>query len=382
MTVLLERPDLDALLRALRRRGYTVIGPTVKDNAIVCGEVESADGLPAGWVDEQEAGRYRLRRISEPLLFGHTVGPIAWKRFLFPPAVRLWEVESGGDGAGQAGAAGRPVISPDGGAPPRYALLGVRACDLAAIAVQDKVFLTQAYVDRAYQARREDAFIIAVHCTRPGATCFCASIGTGPRAAAGFDLALTEVCRNGRHFFLVESGSARGEELLSEVPLREATLEEREVGEAAVADAAERMGRSLDLAGLKDLLYRSYEHPRWDETAARCLACANCTMVCPTCFCTAAEERTDLGGRVEHWRRWDSCFSGSFSYIHGGSIRSSMKSRYRQWLVHKFAAWIDQFGTTGCVGCGRCITWCPAAIDITEEVRAIQHSEVAPHGDA
>lgn len=382
MTALLERVDLDVLLAALRRRGYTPIGPTVRDNAITCAEISSSDTLPAGWVDEQEAGRYRLRQSGDPVLFGHTVGPVAWKRFLFPPAVRLWQVESGGGGPRAAGTPNPPAIRPDGDLPPRYALIGVRACDVAAIAIQDKVFLAQAHVDRAYESRRRGAFIVAVHCTRPGATCFCASTGTGPRAAAGFDLALTEVCRDRRHYFLVESGSPRGEELLPDVPLREATPEECEVGEAAVAEAAKQMGRGVDVAGLRDLLYRSYEHPRWDETAARCLACANCTMVCPTCFCTVAEERTDLEGHAEHVRRWDSCFTGSFSYIHGGSIRSSVKSRYRQWLVHKFAAWIDQFGTTGCVGCGRCITWCPAAIDVTEEVRAIQLSEVALHGDA
>jgi ferredoxin len=238
------------------------------------------------------------------------------------------------------------------------------------------------YVDRAYQLRREDALLIAVHCTRPGATCFCASMGTGPRAAGAYDLALTEVMEDGRHYFIAESGSARGEEILAELPHREASPAERRAADAAVDRAAGLMGRAVDLAGVKELLYSSYDHPRWDVVAGRCLACANCTLVCPTCFCTSAEERTDLAGAVEHRRRWDSCFSASFSYIHGGSIRTSVRARYRQWLVHKFAAWIDQFGTSGCVGCGRCITWCPAAIDITEEVRAIQGREVAVHGDA
>jgi len=374
MISLLERADLDVLLEVLRGRGYAVIAPTVQDGAIVCRAITSADELPAGWVDEQEAGRYRLRRIPDPILFGYTVGPIAWKRFLFPPEARLFRTASNGDGPA-------PLAAPDGAPPPRYAFLGVRGCDLAAIAVQDRVFLREPYVDRAYQQRRGEALVIAVHCTRPGATCFCASIGTGPRAGAGYDLALTEVYDDGRHFFIAETGSARGEEILAEIPHREASPGERHAADAAVDRAAGLMGRTVDLAGLKELLYANYDHPRWDEVAGRCLACANCTLVCPTCFCTSAEERTDLEGTIEHWRRWESCFSSSFSYIHGGSIRTSVRSRYRQWLVHKFAAWIDQFGTTGCVGCGRCITWCPAAIDITEEVRAIQGREVAVHGD-
>jgi Fe-S-cluster-containing hydrogenase component 2 len=134
----------------------------------------------------------------------------------------------------------------------------------------------------------------------------------------------------------------------------------------------------MDTRGIKELLYRNYEHPRWDNVATRCLTCANCTMVCPTCFCTTVEDVTDLSGdHAERWRKWDSCFTMDFSYIHGGSVRATPKSRYRQWLTHKLATWFDQFGSSGCVGCGRCITWCPVAIDLTEEVRAIRDSETA-----
>ena len=374
MIALLERADLEVLVGALRRRGYSVVAPTVRDGAIVVREITSTDELPVGWVDEQEAGRYRLRQTGEPFLFGYTVGPIAWKRYLFPPDARLFRTASGGNGA--------PLVAPDGEPPLRYAFLGVRSCDLAAITIQDHVFMRAPFIDRAYQLRRQEALLIAVHCTRPGATCFCASMGTGPRAAGGFDLALTEVVEDGRHYFIAESGSPLGEEILVEVPHREAPPAERHAADAAVDRAAALMGRAVDPAGVKELLYSNYDHPRWDDVAGRCLACANCTLVCPTCFCTSAEERTDLEGTVEHWRRWDSCFSASFSYIHGGSIRTSVRARYRQWLVHKFGAWIDQFGTSGCVGCGRCITWCPAAIDVTEELRAIRGQEVAAHGDA
>ena len=133
------------------------------------------------------------------------------------------------------------------------------------------------------------------------------------------------------------------------------------------------MGRSLDTDGLKELLQGNPNHPRWDDVAARCLTCANCTMVCPTCFCTTVEDHTDLTGADRRaGRKWDSCFTLDFSYIHGGSVRNRSKSRYRQWMTHKLASWIDQFGTSGCVGCGRCITWCPVGIDITAEVAAIR----------
>ena len=110
--------------------------------------------------------------------------------------------------------------------------------------------------------------------------------------------------------------------------------------------------------------------------AERCLTCGNCTLVCPTCFCTNVEDVGDLtGDHAERWRVWDTCFSVDYSYIHGGSVRPSGRARYRQWLTHKLATWHDQFDSSGCVGCGRCITWCPVGIDITQEVAAIRETE-------
>jgi Fe-S-cluster-containing hydrogenase component 2 len=137
----------------------------------------------------------------------------------------------------------------------------------------------------------------------------------------------------------------------------------------------------MDVTGLPELLARNLEHPRWDDVASRCLACANCTMACPTCFCSTVEDTTDLtGDHAERWRSWDSCFTMDFSHVHGGSVRTSTRARYRQWLTHKLSTWHAQFGTSGCVGCGRCITWCPVAIDLTQEVAAIRGSE-GSHGN-
>ena len=224
---------------------------------------------------------------------------------------------------------------------------------------------------------------MAVNCGEAGGTCFCVSMGTGPKAASGYDLALTEVLEKDAHYFVVEVGSERGAEILRDIPHREATPQATETANAIVAETATHMGRTLDTAGIKELLYRNYQNPRWDEVASRCLTCANCTMVCPTCFCTTVEDVTDLSGdHAERWRKWDSCFTMDFSYIVGGSVRSSTKARYRQWMTHKLATWIDQFGSSGCVGCGRCITWCPVAIDITEEVRAIRDSEAKRAADS
>jgi ferredoxin len=265
--------------------------------------------------------------------------------------------------------------APPDHAPP-YAFIGVRACDLSAIAVQDRTFLTGGYVDPTYKARREAAFIVVVNCGQAGRTCFCVSMETGPMARTGFDLALTEILEDGRHEFLVEARTERGEEVANEISARPATDGDNSAAQRMVERAVAQMGRTMDTAGIKDLLYRNMEHPRWANVAARCLSCANCTMVCPTCFCSTVEEVTDLtGDHTERWRRWDSCFTADHSYIHGGTVRSTTRSRYRQWMTHKLATWIDQFDTSGCVGCGRCITWCPVGIDITEEVRAIRETD-------
>jgi ferredoxin len=201
-------------------------------------------------------------------------------------------------------------------------------------------------------------------------------MGTGPAVESGYDLALTEVLADDRHYFTVAVGSDAGAEILDAIPHRDAQSAEEEAAKAVVQRAARNMGRSLDTTDIRDLLAENLEHPRWDDVAERCLTCTNCTLVCPTCFCSTVEDVTDLTGeRAERWRRWDSCFSLDFSYIHGGSVRVSNRSRYRQWLTHKLGTWIDQFGSSGCVGCGRCITWCPVGIDITEEVAAIRATD-------
>jgi formate hydrogenlyase subunit 6/NADH:ubiquinone oxidoreductase subunit I len=355
---------IEALIAALAAQGYTVVGPSVRDGAIVYGELTRLADLPAGWTDRQEAGRYRLDAREDGALFGFAVGPQSWKRFLQPPVETLWTAQKTEDGYA--------ITAPQKPAP-KYAFIGVRSCEIHAIAIQDRVYCEGPYRDEGYAARRNNAFVVAVNCSVAGGTCFCVSMQTGPKARAGFDLSLTELLEDGRHEFLVEAGSEAGAGLLRELPHRLASKTHLNIAEAVVARTASQMGRSLDTAGLKELLQSNPNHPRWDETAGRCLSCGNCTMVCPTCFCTTVEDSSDLSGdSSERTRKWDSCFTLDFSYIHGGSVRNTVRSRYRQWMTHKLANWIDQFGTSGCVGCGRCITWCPVGIDITAEAAAFR----------
>jgi sulfhydrogenase subunit beta (sulfur reductase) len=357
-----SRGEFPGFLHAIRSAGFQIVGPTVRDGAIVYGEIREVDDLPVGWTERQEAGRYRLERRPDGALFGYSLGPHSWKKYLFPARERLW--------TGTGGPSGFTVTAEVPEAAP-LAFLGVRACELAAIAIQGRVF--GASGDAGYAARRKPTLTIAVQCGQAGGTCFCASMGTGPQVRTGYDLVLTEILADGRHDFLVEVGSPAGGRVLDQVPTRPARGEDLSTADSIVERTATSMGRRIDLAGIRDLLVDHPEHPRWAEVARRCLACANCTLACPTCFCHTTEEVPDLSGtQVERWRRWDSCFNSGFTELHGNPVRRSTMSRYRQWMTHKLATWYDQFDSSGCVGCGRCITWCPVGIDLTEEVAAIR----------
>lgn len=372
--VIVDQAGLQELVDALVTHGYRVLGPQVKDGAVVLEDLNTVAALPAGWTDEQGAGTYRLVPSEGAALFAHNVGPQSWKQFLHPPSQRLWRTELRGRTADGRGDGWRVVE--DKYEAQHLAFFGVRPCDLHAIEIQDRVFLRGLFVEPGYKSRRDHALIIAVNCTRAGANCFCTSMGYGPRAETGFDLALTEIAAEDRHCYLVDVGTETGSEILAKVQQAEASREDIVAAVKLTNDAASQMGYRFDAGALKQELGRRYDSPEWGRVAERCLSCSNCTQVCPTCFCTTIEDKTDVPGEVaERWRKWDSCFSLDFSYIHGGSIRSSVSSRYRQWLIHKLATWGDQFGTPGCVGCGRCITWCPVGIDITHVARAVQASD-------
>lgn len=360
---ILPLADFQRLLEALHTRGYRIAGPTVRDGAVVWETIRQVSDLPIGWRDHQEPGRYRLEQTGSSQVFGVVHGPQSLKPFAFAPREPLLQIERT-----QGGFAAHPKLPQAD----KVAVIGSRACDLAGLAIQDRIFLNGTYQDTYYAVRREGLFVIAVNCTRALPTCFCASMDTGPRAKTGFDLALTEIDDQ----LVVEAGSEAGSDLLSALALSPAPHNVIDEAAARVDACARSQVRRLDHARLPQALYDAHEHPRWDNVAARCLACTNCTMVCPTCFCHMVEETPDLTGQqTEHARLWDSCFTQEHGYIHGKNIRPTIKDRYRMWLTHKLASWMDQFGTSGCVGCGRCITWCPVGIDLTEELSALlRHS--------
>jgi ferredoxin len=361
---LLPFDRLQDLIDALAAGGRRCIGPVVENGVPGLAVVESVFQFPRGVIDHQSPGRFRLEATFSPAVFDARPGFASWKSFLLPPETLLFKALKTVDGVELR--ASETVCVPT-------AFVGVRPCDLHALEVLDLVFLENPAAE-AYRRRRRELFLVVVNCSRPAATCFCRSLGTGPQATAGYDICLTELADPDNHRFLLAVGSEAGRALVEELGLSAAGAGEVQRGLELLDKAASEMTGKPEVAELGAVIYKRLDHPLWRDTAERCLACGSCTMVCPTCFCTTVRDKTDLSGNVAERRRvWDSCFNRSFSYLHGGSVRESLHSRYRNFVLHKLGTWVEQFGRPGCVGCGRCITWCPAGIDITAVAAGLRH---------
>jgi sulfhydrogenase subunit beta (sulfur reductase) len=363
---IVDTARFNALIPLLAQRGYTVIGPTVHEGVIVLDEIGSSDDLPIGWTESSEAGTYKLVERDDAAYFGFTIGPRTLKTYLFPPVQTLLTITHTETGL---------VFAPEPADPPQYAFVGMRACEIAAMGIQDRVFTDGAAPDAYYAKVRQRSFVVGVNCSVAAPTCFCDSMGTGPRCATGYDIVVTELIGEGRHEFVLDDGTEAGRAVIDALDASPATAAHVAQVDAIVEDTAAHMGRTFPADAAYELLTENLESPIWDSIGQRCLSCTNCTLVCPTCFCSTVDDVTDLEGTAARTRTWDSCFNLDFTNLHGHSVRSSPGSRYRQWMTHKLAYWHDQFGTSGCVGCGRCITWCPVGIDITAEIAEL--SELA-----
>jgi len=354
----LPREQLQTLIDRLRAEHGRCVGPVAEGGAIVYREITQATELPVGWHDRQGPGSYRLLQGEGPRCFAWANGPRALKPLLLPPEAPMWQVARDADGRLHFATA-KTRAEP-------LAVLGVRACDLAALDLFDRHFLREP-ADTDYRARREALFLVAMHCSHPAATCFCADTGDGPECQSGFDLALHELDDG----FVVQAGSAAGQHLMQTLALPSASTEQCQAAhrEREVARAAQHRQLPPDLTGR---LLALAEDARWQDLEGRCLACGNCTAVCPTCFCHRHEERPALAADTSaHWRLWDSCFADGHSLLHGRPLRTQVAMRYRQWLTHKLDTWVAQYGRSGCVGCGRCISWCPVGIDLVSEATTL-----------
>lgn len=355
--------QLQNLLQALQDAGFSCVGPQVRDGAIIYDVITHADQLPWGMRDHQTPGEYRLETIPEHKAFAFANGPQAIKPILFKPQETVWKVVRNSDG--------KLIFQPHHPNEMPVAIIGARSCDLAAMSIQDKVFIDTPHPDQRYKKRRKQLFVVAVNCTYSSENCFCVSAGTGPEVRDPFDILMTEV----EDGFIVKTGSDRGQAIIDPLNLAKAKKVQCTDAKKNVEQAGAMQTKRIPLdnkRGLRDLLFANLNHPRWEEVAEICLSCGNCTSVCPTCFCSTEVEKPSLDGTSsEHQREWDSCFTMDHSHLAGKTIRDDTRTQYRQWLTHKVGSWFDQFDTSGCVGCGRCVTWCPVGIDITEELAAI-----------
>ncbi len=362
----LDLSKLEFIFNELQSQDYQNIGHVARDGAIMLDVITSFDQLAKGYTEIQGRGNYQLNQKEDQSLFGYTVGPQSFKKYLHPPRRRLWSAKGSKNAF--------HINYPD--PPPKMAFWGVRNCDLTAIKRLDRIFLEGSVVNPWYRSAREELFIIASACAKPSENCFCTTMKGGPSPDGDFDISLTEILQGSDHYFLADFKSQKAKEFFDPTRYQVATADEIEEGRLIIEKAVKAMMVRFDPTEAAGMLKRNLEHRLWEEIASRCLSCANCNMVCPTCFCTSTEDITDITGEhTERWIRWDSCFNGNFSYLHGGSVRTKTSSCYRQWMTHKLSTWYDQFGSAGCVGCGRCIAWCPVGIDLTEEVGRMKESE-------
>lgn len=357
----LPRRKLQELIEQLLASGYQCLGPQVQDGAIAMGPIEGIDQLPQGVRDHQTPGEYRLLQTGDERCFAWANGPQALKPLLFTPREVLWRAGVQDDGT-------LKFTQADANQAPPTALIGARACDLAALALLDAHFLKPPHPDPHYARRRAQLLVVGVDCSHPAETCFCVSTGDGPRVESGCDIVLTEIDGG----YLIKSFSAEGKRQLQSLSRQAASDQQLAQAEQQHHRAVAVQQRHLPAGNLSGPLFANLEHDRWQSVADRCLACGNCTSVCPTCFCSANYEVPQLDGQSsDHVREWSSCFSLGHSYTNSHVVRPSTRERYRQWLTHKLGSWHEQYGRSGCVGCGRCVTWCPSGIDITEEASAI-----------
>jgi len=359
----LHREQLVDFFDALESFGYKVIAPQLRDDAIVYDELTNISQLPSGVEGRQLPGRYQLYDNGSSRCFSWVNGPSALKPYLFKPQQPLWDVEMTAEETDNG------LIfksrEPDSTA---LAVFGIRPCDFSAMDLYDRHFMKREYPDPFYRAVRGNLLTVVVNCAVCAETCFCASTGDGPTLVDSADMIMDELDEG----YVVAVGTAIGTRLLNVLSLSDASDIQLSAAAKQREKAAASQKRYLINENMYANLFSQLDSPYWQKIAERCLSCGNCTAVCPTCFCHREIDTPDVEGTTsEHIREWSSCFNADHSVIHGHAVRGSNDLRYRQWMLHKLGSWLHQYGRSGCVGCGRCITWCPAGIDFPAEANAI-----------
>lgn len=256
-------------------------------------------------------------------------------------------------------------------------IFGIRSCDLSAIRILD-IFYLENNKDAYYESRRTNTVMISIACNQPDPTCFCFGLSTGPFLRSGFDLQLTDLGNR----FIVEAGTETGMALVREflhifTDPRPEDIED--LNEVRLASQS-RFEKRVNLEQVhRGILAGEVSDTFWDSVAARCFECGGCVYNCPVCTCFNVIDQhfsPDSGKRI---RIWDACMFKGFTRMAGDVVPAAKKiQRTKRWFHHKLVHWPTQFGTFGCVGCGRCAISCPGRIDMASvalRTKGTEHSE-------
>lgn len=248
-------------------------------------------------------------------------------------------------------------------------IFGIRPCDAHAVTLLDSIFDQQEYIDPFWKSRRDRTILVGLGCHQPCNTCFCSSVGSGPFDPKGLDILMTDL----GDVYTLEVLSDKGSTLLNGQMTLSEENQERMV--AFQKKAEEGMPKVFETSGIREKLYHIFESGYWQKVSQSCLGCGVCTFLCPTCFCFDIVDETQRDERV---RNWDTCMFRIYSQeASGHNPHPSRSERTRQRLMHKFAYWLDHINQIGCVGCGRCVQYCPVGLDIREMIRQAQAWEAA-----
>ena len=326
---------LQKLLDFFVKRGFTVYGPVIKGKSWVFSEIHSISEVDLNYI----------RSILPP------------KKLLLPPKSSIFSFKLDDSFEVFESCDFKNVV-----------LFGVHPCDLKAIERLD-AFFSLYPEDVCYKARRQGLFIVGLTCNVVDEHCFCSSLGIDPEASTGFDILITQIGES----FLVESGSLKGLNILRELNFPEAKSEHLEAKMRHIEDLKSRFTKKADFKELDKIAKSKLDHKVWLETAEKCLSCGNCSMVCPVCYCFDVYDSLDLtlkeGARV---MELDSCQLLEYAEVAlGGNFRRDRYQRLRHWMLCKFGA-AGGSTYTSCVGCGRCLVYCPTSIDLTEVARVLK----------
>jgi len=341
--------DLGKLIEVLKAYGYVTYGYKVSRGAVIFDELRNLEDMPLKYRDVQGPGSYRL--IEGNGVRHSFASP---KEVIHPARQELFNVDSNG------GVSYPPIESK------KIALVGIKSCDLASIKVMDRILSN----DDSYNARRKEALTIVEECINPGDTCFCGSLGTGPYVSEDFDLAYARIDDD---HVLFKYGSRVGLNLVKRLGLKPASEELVNTYSSLMSEAKEKTSPlKFGLSDIENSMLKSMSDvDLWKKLSEKCVGCANCNLVCPTCFCTEFLDDLKLDNSASRVRFWVGCLSYVYGLVAGTHFRPELYMRYRHFVLHKFLFYRKQIGLVGCVGCGRCITWCPVGIDLRKTVSEV-----------